>query len=121
MTTPAAEEIMLKLVKVVKTPKAKPSPGPKPKVPPRPSFPSTPKRPPLSLTPEDILLGSSEYEQARSTASKPVTGLTLPKSPSLEQVKDYLASLPSGVTTRRQKNDKKEGPDLRLPVGISRV
>ena len=51
MSTPAAEKIMRKLVKAVKTPQ----PKTKPKVPPRPSFAATPKRPPLSLIPEDIL------------------------------------------------------------------
>ena len=119
MSTPAAEKIMRKLVKVVKTPQ----PKAKPKVPPRPSFPSTPKRPPLSLSPEDILKSLSatpsktpltpedilkrtpKCQSAKASAKASAT------PSSLEAVKAYLSGLPSGVTTRaKAKKDKKGDP-----------
>lgn len=117
MSTPAAEKIMRKLVKVVKTPKAKakPTPGPKPKVPPGPSLPPTTlKRPPLSLMPEDILFGSPKYEEvkARASGKAPPPTPTPPTppvvmSPTMQRAEDALQKLeekgflPSGVTTRR--------------------
>lgn len=123
MSTPATEKIMRKLVKAVKTPQ----PKAKPKIPPRPSFPTTAKRPPLSLSPEDILKtpskglfkpktpltaedimkGTPAYQAAKASAT--------PKT--LEDVKAYLKGLQLGVTTRaKAKKDKKGDPGPSTPT-----
>lgn len=124
MSTPAAEKIMRKLVKAVKTP----PPKAKPKVPPRPSFAATPKRPPLSLSPEDILLKTPKpktpltvedikketpaYQAAKAAATPKAPKTATPKTPkTLEEIREYLQGLPSGVTTRaKAKKDKKGEP-----------